>query len=191
MFRDHGLTLAIETHFEFTTFELLRLFDMAGAEPGGGLGICLDTMNLLTMLEDPVSAAARVLPWVVTTHIKDGGIVLAEDGFTTFTAEAGRGVVDLRAIFEMLSSAPEKEIHLSIEDHGGEFRIPIFDPDFRAGFPDLEVGELCSLLKLARRTQALVDGEKLAALDRLRWPAVCAERVKRDLEAVRKIIEAE
>ncbi len=189
MFRDHGINLAVETHFEFTTFELLRLFDMAGAEPGGGLGICLDTMNLLTMLEDPVSAAARVLPWVVTTHIKDGGIVLAEDGFITFTAESGRGVVDLRAIFEMLSSAPEKEIHLSIEDHGGDFRIPIFDPDFRAGFPDLEVGELCSLLKLARRTQALVDGEKLAALDRLRWPAVCAERVKRDLEAVRKIIE--
>ena len=190
MFEDHGLTLAIETHFEFTTFELLRLFDMAGAEPGGGLGICLDTMNLLTMLEDPVSAAERVLPWIVTTHVKDGGIVLAESGFATFTAEAGRGIVDLRAIFRLLSEARDKDIRLSIEDHGGDFAIPIFDPDFRAGFPDLSVAELCSLLKLAQRTRSLMDEADLAVLDRSRWPAVCAARVKRDIEAVRRIVEA-
>ena len=190
MFEDHGLTLAIETHFEFTTFELARLFDMAGAEPGNGLGICLDTMNLLTMLEDPVRAAERVLPWVVTTHIKDGGIVLSESGFSTFTAEAGRGVVDLRAIFGMLSTARERDIKLSIEDHGGDFEIPLFDPEFRSGFPDLNVAELCSLLKLAHLTQGLMETDDLAVLDRARWPAVCAARVKRDVEAVRNIVEA-
>jgi len=190
MFEDHGLTLAIETHFEFTTFELVRLFDMAGAEPGGSLGICLDTMNLLTMLEDPVRAAERVLPWIVTTHIKDGGIVLAESGFTTFTAEAGRGVVDLPAIFRMLSAAREQGINLSIEDHGGDFAIPLFDPEFRAGFPDLGIAELCLLLKLAHRTHGLMEREDLSILDRSRWPAVCAVRVKRDIEAVRNIVEA-
>jgi hypothetical protein len=36
-------------------------------------------MNVLTMLEDPSEAAGRVLPWVVTTHIKDGAVLLAED----------------------------------------------------------------------------------------------------------------
>jgi hypothetical protein len=51
---DFGVVLAIELHFEFTTFELLRLFEMCGARPGEYLGVCLDTMNLLTMLEDPV-----------------------------------------------------------------------------------------------------------------------------------------
>ena len=75
MLRDFGVVLAIETHFEFTSFELLRLFDMCGAVPGEYLGICLDTMNLLTMLEDPVLATRRLLPWVVTTHIKDGGLM--------------------------------------------------------------------------------------------------------------------
>ncbi|MBM3296745.1 MAG: sugar phosphate isomerase/epimerase, partial [Candidatus Aminicenantes bacterium] len=63
MLRDNGVVLALETHFEFTTFELLRLFEMCGAAPGGCFGICLDTMNLLTMLEDPLSAAARVRDW--------------------------------------------------------------------------------------------------------------------------------
>ena len=54
MLRDHNVILAVETHFEFTTFELLRVFEWCGVKPGDCLGICLDTMNLLTMLEDPV-----------------------------------------------------------------------------------------------------------------------------------------
>ena len=49
---------------------------MCEAEPGGWLGICLDTMNLLTMIEDPVMATRRLLPWVVSTHIKDGGVLM-------------------------------------------------------------------------------------------------------------------
>ena len=35
VFQELGVTLALELHFEFTTFELLRLFERCGAEPGG------------------------------------------------------------------------------------------------------------------------------------------------------------
>jgi len=188
IFESKGVTLAIETHFEFTTFELLRLFEMAGAEPGGWLGICLDTMNLLTMLEDPLAATERVRPWIVTTHIKDGGIDLRPEGFITFTAEIGRGVVDFGPIFGLLLSHPGPLVHLSVEDHGGDFVVPVFDPGFRAEFPDLSLDEMCALLELAAGTRARMDREGLAVLDRSRWPAVCEARVKRDLEAVRKIL---
>jgi sugar phosphate isomerase/epimerase len=188
MLRDHGVVLAIETHFEFTSFELLRLFDMCGATPGEYLGICLDTMNLLTMLEEPVLAAGRLLPWVVTTHIKDGGLMLTEDGFVSFTAEAGKGVVDLAAVFESLAAA-HPGITLTVEDHGGDFLIPVNDPEFLARFPDLSVPELVGLLRLSVRTRALMDAGKLAVLPRDRWPAVCEERVKRDIQAVRRIAD--
>jgi sugar phosphate isomerase/epimerase len=186
--KDLGIVLAIETHFEFTTFELLRLFDMCDAEPGDYLGICLDTMNLLTMLEEPVAATRRILPWVVTTHIKDGGILLAADGLISFTAEAGKGVVDFRKIFEELSSL-ERIVNFSIEDHGGDFRIPIFDPIFLTKFPDLTVPELAGLLKLASQTKQLMDGKELFILDRSRWPEICESRVKRDIRHIRKILE--
>jgi len=186
VFRERGVTLAIETHFEFTTFELLRLFDMCEAGPGEGLGICLDTMNLLTLLEDPVEAARRILSYVVTTHIKDGGIALAGGGFVTFTAEAGRGVVDFRRIFALLSSLQE-DVRLSIEDHGGDFLIPIFDPEFLEEFPDLTVAELGLLLRLARETQVRMKEGRLAILDRAKWPAACEDRVKRDIRAIRAL----
>ncbi len=188
MLRDFGVVLAIETHFEFTSFELLRLFDMCGATPGEYLGICLDTMNLLTMLEDPVPAARRLLPWIVTTHVKDGGLMLTGDGFVSFTAEAAKGVVDLAAIFESLAAVHPK-ITLTVEDHGGDFLIPVNDPEFLARFPDLSVPELVRLLGLSVRTRALMDAGKLSVLPRDRWPAVCEHRVKRDLLAVRRIVD--
>jgi sugar phosphate isomerase/epimerase len=187
MLRDAGIILAIETHFEFTSFELLRLFEMCGAVPGEYLGICLDTMNLLTLLEDPLAATRRLLPWVVTTHIKDGGLLLTAEGFVSFTAEAGKGVVDLAGIIETLAAA-HPHITLTVEDHGGDFLIPVNDPEFLARFPDLTVPELVRLQRLAVHTRALVDAGKLAVLPRDRWPSACEPRVKRDLRAVREIV---
>ena len=189
MLRDSGVVLAIETHFEFTSFELLRLFEMCGAVPGEYLGICLDTMNLLTLLEDPLAAARRLLPWVVTTHIKDGGLMLTADGFVSFTAEAGKGVIDLAGIIEPLA-AVHPHITLTVEDHGGDFLIPVNDPDFLARFPDLAVPELVGLLRLAVRTRALMESGKLAVLPRDRWPAACEPRVKRDIQSVRRLMGA-
>jgi len=186
LWTDLGLTLALEIHFEFTTFELVRLFEMCDAGPGGYLGICLDTMNLLTLLEDPLSATRRIRPWVVTTHIKDGGILEAPGGFRTFTAEAGRGVVDFPGILEEIARL-ERPVTLSIEDHGGDFVIPLDDPAFRAKLPDLAPGEEARLRSLAARTRDKMDREGLAVLDRADWPARCEERVRRDLSAIRTL----
>jgi sugar phosphate isomerase/epimerase len=187
MLERFGVTLALETHFEFTTFELRRLFDMCEANPGGYLGVCLDTMNLLTMLEDPVAAARRVLPWVVTTHIKDGGILLTQDGLVTFTAEIGHGLVDFASILRDLGSL-DRDIRLSIEDHGGSFEIPVFDPVFLAKFPDLAAPEFVELVRLAAETRDRVERHALAVLERPRWPEVCEDRVKKDIAALRRIV---
>lgn len=186
MLRDHGVILALETHFEFTTFELLRLFEACDAQPGDYLGICLDTMNLLTMIEDPVEATERILPWVVATHIKDGGIRLTEEGFVSFAAEEGLGVIDLKKILELLSSL-DRQVHLSVEDHGGSFVIPIFDSEFLGRFPDLTGRELSLLLHLAVQTQKRIDERKLAIVERPRWPGVCEQRVIRDIRYVKDL----
>jgi len=186
MLQDHGVVLAIETHFEFTTFELLRLFDMCDAHPGEWLGVCLDTMNLLTMLEDPAAATRRILPWVACTHIKDGGILLTGEGLTTFPAPVGEGIVDLRGIISLLADRPDA-VHLSIEDHGGEFHLPIFDERFRAEFPDLSLQEFVALCRLTFLTARRMRAGTLKTTSRQDWPQVCEERIKRDIAALRAI----
>lgn len=189
MLADLGLSLALETHFEFTTFELLRLFEMCGVCPGGPLSVCLDTMNLLTLLEDPVAATHRILPWIAMTHIKDGGILATPEGYRTFTAEAGQGIVDFAALLMDLAGLPGPP-PLSVEDHGGDFLIPAADPSFRAKLPDLTPGEEASLRRLARRTRERMETEGLAILDRSEWPRVCEARLVRDLAAVRRLAES-
>ena len=179
--------MAIEIHFEFTTFELLRIFERCGAEPGGWLGICLDTMNLLTMLEDPVAGTERVLPWVVATHVKDGGLLLDEQGLASFTAEIGGGVVDLERILELLAGLPHP-VHLSIEDHGGCFPIPIYDADFLARFPDLTAGELASLLRLVRDNERRPPAERVRPLERDDWPQHCERRLQAGIERLRRMV---
>jgi sugar phosphate isomerase/epimerase len=186
MLEDLGVTLAIETHFEFTSFELLHLFEMVGADPGGFLGICLDTMNLLTMLEDPVTASRRLLPWVVMTHVKDGGILLSENGIVTFPVTAGEGIVDFDEILGLLANLGRR-VRLSLEDHGGQFLLPIFDPEFLGRFPDLTAHELARLLRLSLLTRKKTLAGKIGVVERGRWPEVCEERVRCGLHNIQKI----
>jgi sugar phosphate isomerase/epimerase len=183
MLRDHGVVLAVETHFEFTSFELLRLFDMCEARPGDWLGICLDTMNLLTMLEDPVCATVRLLPWVVSTHIKDGGVLKGPDGLTTFPVPIGSGVIDLAHILRQLDSLPS-DVNLSVEDHAGSFHLPIHDPTFLAKFPDLAGTELASLIHLSDVT---AGDAACRPVDRSRWADLCERRIAQDLAALQAL----
>jgi sugar phosphate isomerase/epimerase len=187
MLIDHQVILAIETHFEFTTFELVRLFDMCETEPGQYLGICLDTMNLLTMLEHPVAATRRILPWVVSTHIKDGGILSSPEGLTTFPTSIGTGIVDLKKIIGILSSQ-DHNIHLTIEDHGGSFILPVNDPSFLEQFPDLTPGEYSSLLALAEMTRYKSEAKICAPIQRDAWPGVWEDRITTDIINLKRIV---
>lgn len=180
MLRDYQVVLAIETHFELTTFEILQVFDWCGVEPGDCLGICLDTMNLLTMLEDPVMATERVIPWVVSTHIKDGGIIMTDQGLRTFTTPIGKGVVDIRQIARMLLKN-NPCVNLNIEDHGGSFELPVYNPAFLQEFPDLSAEEMVSIFKLAGETKTKMDQHQCHILDRSEWPDICDQRMADNL----------
>lgn len=188
MLKDHNVILAIETHYEFTTHELLRLFENCNAEPGDYLGICLDTMNLLTMLEEPVKATERILPWVVSTHIKDGALLLTTEGLVTFPAEIGKGIINFYEIIEQIV-ALATEVHLSIEDHGGSFNLPIFDPFFLSKFPDLTVQEFASLILMAQHTEEVFRTDQLDITEREKWPEICESRLQRDIQALKELLQ--
>jgi sugar phosphate isomerase/epimerase len=186
IFRDNGVILAIETHFEFTTFELLRLFEMCDTGPGDWLGICLDTMNLLTMLEEPVAATERVLPWIVSTHIKDGGILAGEDGITTFPSPFGEGIINIKSIIKLLQPL-DREINLSVENHGGSFFLPVNENWFISRFPDLPVNEYNDLLDLADKTSEKINAGELNITERDHWPSICENRTIDDIRNLKDL----
>jgi sugar phosphate isomerase/epimerase len=186
-FEDLGVTLAIELHFEFTTFELLRLFEMCDAAPSEWIGVCLDTFNMLPMLEDPVAGTERILPWVVATHVKDGAVELRPDGLRTFPTPLGRGQVDLPAILDLLDSSKQR-INLSVEGHGGSFSTAIFDTEFMNLFPDLTGSEMESLLRKGREGRVRLARGSLEITDRSEWPGICEDRTEDDLSYLKRLV---
>jgi len=178
--KDLSVVWAIETHFEFTSFELIRLFEECGFVPGEEVGICLDTMNLLTMLEDPLNATRRLLPWVVSTHIKDGGILRYNDGLKSFPTGIGEGWIDLENIINELENE-HPNVNLNVEDHNGSFNLPIFNQNFINEFPDLDSDEMKKLLDMADLADSCKDNIEKTIFNREIWPSVCESRMSADL----------
>jgi sugar phosphate isomerase/epimerase len=186
MLRDNGVVLAIETNFEFTTYELLKIFKMCEVEPGDCLGICLDTMNLLTMLENPVQAAERVLPWVVCTHIKDGGLIFDKKGLTAFPSPLGSGIIDIEKISAMIAER-KPEVNLSVSSHGGSYLLPIHEPWYISQFPNLTISEYNNLMLLEDIAELRMEEGNLAITSDEEWVSVCEVRVTSDLRLLKQI----
>ena len=88
-------------------------------------------------------------------------------------------------------------IQIPQQDHSGipqardsGFTSPVFDALFLSRFPDLDAAEFSKLLRLAARTETLARSEALSVVDREDWPALCEDRVKRGLAAVRAVVQS-
>lgn len=146
--RDLGVRLALETHLDATSFQLLRIIEAVGADV---VGICLDTANVMARMEDPLAAARRLAPYVLMTHTKDAVLLFHENGLRWQCRPCGQGAVPFPEILAVLAlHAPE--LNLSIEDHAGLFELPIYDPDWISTFTDLTPAELALLLRRAWAT---------------------------------------
>jgi sugar phosphate isomerase/epimerase len=152
--RELGLRLAVETHLDATSFQLLRIIEEVGAD---AVGICLDIANVMLRMEDPLEAARRLAPHVVMTHTKDAALLFHEEGLRWQCRPCGQGVVPFPALLELLA-AHTPDLNLSIEDHAGLFELPIYDADWISTFTDLTTAELALLLR-----RAWMSGRRLSS----------------------------
>lgn len=103
---EHGVTLALENHIDFTSHEVIRLLEQVGSEH---LRVNFDTGNTIRLFEDPVQAAARLAPYTVSTHTKDiatrvrGGSP-AEHFAWWPSCPVGEGVIDMPGVIAALSA---------------------------------------------------------------------------------------
>jgi len=142
--REHGSRVNIETHGAVTTFEVVRIVEDVGPEVAG---ICLDTANLLCVVEDPVAGARRAAPYTHLTHTKDATAFFTEKGYRRQGRPPGEGALDWEAILPALGEhAPD--LPLSIEDHKWFFDMDVFDPAWLRDYPDLTPEEFASVMKL-------------------------------------------
>ena len=119
---DAGVYLAIENHCDFTAHEFVEIFD---AVDSPNVGCALDTGNGIIVFSDPNVEYKALAPYVITTHIKDMGIIqdTAVDHvpFTSCNALMGEGIVDIEDAIETMArkSKHAKGLHLIVETGTG------------------------------------------------------------------------
>lgn len=188
--RDTGVHLNIETHEEITSFEVVRLVEEVGPDV---LGITFDTANVLVRGEDPLAAAARVAPYVRSTHVRDAALSFTAEGISRFLVPVGDGVIDWAAL---LAPICDSEVMLSIEGitrSRGEMALYIHDPTWQQGHPDLTVAEILEVVRLTRDYEARAAAGLVPDLERLRHlprPGESLEFIRTSAQRLRQHVAA-
>lgn len=124
------LPLALENHKDWTAEEFVAIMRKYQSPY---LGVCLDTGNNVALLDDPMDVVERLLPYTVSTHIKDMGVAPAPDGFLLSEVPVGTGMLDIPKIVSMVPSRVTLTLEMITRD---PLRVPAFTDKYWATFPD-------------------------------------------------------
>jgi sugar phosphate isomerase/epimerase len=113
-----GVKIAVENHCDSFSEEILWLLDLVGHPM---VGACIDTVNALMVMEDPMQAIANLAPRAFTNHFRDDRIELQRYGFKLTGAAVGDGDIDMQSAYDIIKSKSQMR-RINIET---EMEIPL------------------------------------------------------------------
>lgn len=123
---DAGVRIAVENHCDSFSEEILWLLDRVDRPE---VGACIDTVNALMVMEDPMQAIANLAPRAYTNHFRDDKIVFQRYGFKLTGAAVGEGDIDMRRAYALIREAGltnriniETEMEIPMDDMQGALR---------------------------------------------------------------------
>ena len=141
--RAHRVKLAVENHKDWRVPGLLDLVRTMGSE---FVGVCLDTGNSISLLEDPMEVVEAYAPFAFTTHFKDMAVEACEDGFLLSEVPFGEGFLDLGRMVTVLRKANSR-ITFNLEMITRDpLRVPCLSDSFWPTFHDLKAPTLARSL---------------------------------------------
>ncbi len=97
--QEAGLRIAVENHCDAFSEEILWLLDRVDHP---AVGACIDTVNALMVMEDPMQAIANLAPRAFTNHFRDDRIIFQRYGFKLTGAAVGEGDIDMKRAYEII-----------------------------------------------------------------------------------------
>ena len=113
-----NIKIAVENHCDSFSKEILWLLDLVDHPL---VGACIDTVNALMVMEDPMQAIANLAPRAFTNHFRDDRIELQRYGFKLTGAAVGDGDIDMKGAYEIIKSTSAMR-RINIET---EMEIPL------------------------------------------------------------------
>ncbi len=136
---------AIENHADLTAAELERFVQVMGSDVAG---VCLDPAYLVLRLDEPLAATERLAPHVLCTRVQDGVLAFNARGLCWQGRPVGAGIMPMADILGVLHRY-NTALNLSISLHPGVWDLPIYDPSWLGGFPELKPESLAAVVRLA------------------------------------------
>ncbi len=96
-----GIKIAVENHCDSFSEEILWLLDRVNHP---AVGACVDTVNALMVMEDPMQAIANLAPRAFTNHFRDDRIEMQRYGFKLTGAAVGEGDIDMKRAYEIIKA---------------------------------------------------------------------------------------
>lgn len=144
------IPLAIENHKDFTAEEMAALMH---EKQSRWLGVCLDTGNNISLLDDPMATVETLAPFAITTHIKDMAVAPYADGFLLSEMTLGTGMLDMRRMVDTIRRArPETRLSLEMITRD-PLKVPCLTDGYWATFPERNGIYLARTMRLVERSR--------------------------------------
>jgi len=117
---DAGVKIAVENHCDTFSEEILWLLDQVDNPL---VGACIDTVNALMVMEDPMAAIENLAPRAFTNHFRDDRIEFQRHGFKLTGTAVGDGDIDIKRAYEIIKTQSSMN-RINIET---EMEIPLDD----------------------------------------------------------------
>jgi sugar phosphate isomerase/epimerase len=145
--RKHKARLAVENHKDWRAPELASLLGELSTE---WIGVTLDFGNSIALLEDPMEVVRTLVPFVLSTHVKDMAVEEYPDGFRLSEVPLGKGILHLPEMVA-LCRKHNPNVAFSLEMITRDpLDIPCLKPEYWATFGDVPGAELARTLRLVR-----------------------------------------
>jgi sugar phosphate isomerase/epimerase len=99
--QEAGIKIAVENHCDSFSEEILWLLDRVDHP---AVGACIDTVNALMVMEDPMQAIENLAPRAFTNHFRDDRIEFQRYGFKLTGTAVGEGDIDMQRTYDIIKN---------------------------------------------------------------------------------------
>jgi sugar phosphate isomerase/epimerase len=167
--KKHKVKLAVENHKDWKAPELAAAMKQMSSE---WIGVTLDFGNSIALMEEPMEVVEQLVPYVVSTHVKDMAVEEYKDGFLLSEVPLGKGFLDLEKMFALCTKHnPQVKFNLEMITRD-PLQIPCLTNDYWSVFPESKATDLAKSLRLIKEKQdealprvSQLDGEGKLAVE--------------------------
>lgn len=175
----HKMPLGLENHKDWHVDEQVALLKQYSSEY---VGVCLDTGNNLSILDDPEETVEKLAPYTFNTHFKDMGVEETNAGFNLSEVPLGEGILDLPRMVRAIRTA-RPDVTFSLEMITRDpLHVPCLTDKYWSTFDDVNGRALARTLTRIRGSQSGTPLPTISGLSDEQRYALEVELVNRSID---------